>query len=116
METQPMLRRLSNDHYRSREHLTWAEVEQLMEAVGSRDRHKLRNQGLVLLSFRHGLRVGEAVRLRRDALMLPAASAYITRLKGSNSGMHPLQPDEVVLLEELLGCYESEYVFSGIQI
>lgn len=103
--------RRPNSHYRSREHLTWAEVQTLIASVGERGRHRLRDQALILLSFRHGLRPREAVQLRRDALMLPS-SIFIHRLKGSTSGAHPLQDDEVTLLRELLALYpDSEFVF-----
>ncbi|MEJ6485996.1 hypothetical protein N0Y54_32820, partial [Nostoc punctiforme UO1] len=52
---------------------------------------------LMLLMFRHGLRVGEAVGakcgLRWDALMWAERQIFITREKGSDSGVHPWWDD-----------------------
>ncbi len=56
---------------------------------------------LLLLMYRHGLRVGEACLLKWDAIMFDQAAIAITRLKGSTSGVHRLQADELALLKEL---------------
>ncbi|WP_311774252.1 MULTISPECIES: tyrosine-type recombinase/integrase [unclassified Nostoc] len=70
----------------------------------------------LLLMFRHGLRVGEAVGkscgLRWDALMWAERQIFITREKGSDSGVHPLRDDELVLLKELREMLpDSKYIF-----
>jgi integrase len=52
-------RRGRNAEYRAREHLTEREVERLIEATTSH-----RDATMVLLAFRHGLRVAELVDLR----------------------------------------------------
>jgi integrase len=46
-----------------RKHLTGREVEKLLAAVKGA-RHEARDQCLILLMFRHGLRVSEAVGLK----------------------------------------------------
>jgi site-specific recombinase XerD len=57
------VRRKPNAEFRSREHLTEREVDRLVEAVkGNRQGH--RDATMVLLAFRHGLRVAELVDLR----------------------------------------------------
>jgi integrase len=66
-------RRLPNRDRRSREHLTPAEVETLMEAASKIGRHGHRDATLILLAYRHGLRVGELVALRWDQVDLKAA-------------------------------------------
>lgn len=102
--------RLKNEEYRSREYLTNDEVKQLLQAAELRGRHPVRDQALILLMFRHGLRAGEAARLKWDAVMDKAI--YIQRLKGSINGTHPLQPDEIELLQELRKRYPgSRYLF-----
>ncbi len=49
---------------------------------------------LMLMMFRHGLRVGEAVGekcgLRWDAVMWGEGQIFITREKGSDCRVHPL--------------------------
>jgi type 1 fimbriae regulatory protein FimB/type 1 fimbriae regulatory protein FimE len=49
---------------RSREHLTPSEVEKLRKAARSIGRHGERNDTMVLLAYRHGLRVSELITLR----------------------------------------------------
>jgi type 1 fimbriae regulatory protein FimB/type 1 fimbriae regulatory protein FimE len=49
--------------YRSREHLTEREVERLIEAVKD-NRQGHRDATMVLIAFRHGLRVAELIDLR----------------------------------------------------
>ncbi|MEH1833880.1 MAG: tyrosine-type recombinase/integrase [Nostoc sp.] len=68
------------------------------------------------IMFRHGLRVGEAVGskcgLRWNALMWPERQIFIIRKKGSDSGVHPLRDDELVLLKELREMLpDSKYIF-----
>jgi integrase len=48
-----------NDAYRTREHLTEAEVDKLLGTL-KRNRHGHRDWLIGLLIFRHGLRVSEA--------------------------------------------------------
>jgi integrase len=93
--------RKKNRDYRSREHLTPQEVQRLIEAAGERGRYRLRDRTLLLLMFRHGLRAGEACLLKWDAVMMDERNISITRLKGSESGIHRLQPDEMEALTQL---------------
>ncbi len=56
--------RRKNADYRSREYLTEQEVSQLMDAAAQVGRHGHRDSTLILLSYRHGLRVTELVNMR----------------------------------------------------
>lgn len=106
--------RAKNEVYRSREHLTLEEVTRLIEAAGERGRHRLRDRTLLLLMFRHGLRAGEAVILRWDAIMFDAGAISIKRLKRGEGGVHRLQEDELKALRELREKYPaSVYVFTS---
>ena len=49
-------KRLPNAQLRSREHLTEAEVERLMKAAG-KNRWGHRDATMILVAYRHGLRV-----------------------------------------------------------
>ena len=93
--------RSKNIEVRSREYLTLDEVDVLLTASRSRGRHQVRDYALLLLMFRHGLRVSEAIGLRWDAVMFEDRTINVTRLKKSESGVHPLQLDEVVALQAL---------------
>jgi len=107
------LGRKKNLAYRSREYLTPTEVKRLIEAAGERGRHRLRDRILLLMSFRHGLRAGEACLLRWDTVMFDARTINITRLKKSESGIHRLQEDEIQSLWQLQSQYQSHYVFAN---
>jgi integrase len=63
-------RRVRNSAVRSREYLTPDEVEKLMTAAKNVGRHGHRDATLILLGYRHGLRVGELVALRWDQVDL----------------------------------------------
>lgn len=73
-----------------RKYITSGEFERVLAAASDHPRDAL----LVLLSFRHGLRVSEALGLRWRDLDLEDRSIFIQRLKGGVSGTHPLAPDE----------------------
>jgi type 1 fimbriae regulatory protein FimB/type 1 fimbriae regulatory protein FimE len=86
--------RKSNQAYRTREHLTEAEVDRLLAAL-KRNRHGHRDWLIGLLIYRHGLRVSEACDLRWDDLDLPKRQIMVRRLKGSTDSTHFLERDEV---------------------
>ena len=73
-----------NSEVRSREYLTLDEVEVLMKAAGSTGRHRHRDQTLILIMFRHGLRVSEAVDLKWDQVDFKSGSIHINRLKNGS--------------------------------
>src|SRR6516165_6617987 len=58
------LRRLPNAAYRSREYLTEAEVEKLIDTARKRGRNGLRDSAAILLAYRHGLRAQELCSLK----------------------------------------------------
>ena len=59
--------RRRNAEVRTREYLTDAEVTRLIEAAG-KNRYGHRDAIMVLVAYRHGLRAGELVTLRWDAV------------------------------------------------
>ena len=93
--------RPKNLDVRSREHLTLDEVNNLMKAAGDMGRHQLRDRTIVLIMFRHGLRVSEAVDLRWDQIDFKAGSIYINRLKNGKPATHFLEGDEMRALRRL---------------
>jgi type 1 fimbriae regulatory protein FimE len=58
------LRRLPNAAYRTREYLTEAEVERLIEPARKRGRNGARDAAAILLAYRHGFRAAELCSLR----------------------------------------------------
>ena len=109
MSTQSAPQRQKNSVYRSREYLTPKEAFHLIQMAGERGRHRLRDRTLLLMMFRHGLRAGEASLLKWDAVMFDERNVSITRLKGSESGIHRLQTDEIEALLQLKEQYPGNY-------
>lgn len=107
-------RRRANADVRTREYLTESEVKRLMDAArGDKSRrHGHRDATMILLAFRHALRVGELVNLRWNDVEFRAARLHVHRLKGSISGVHPLEGDELRALRRLrTENADAEFVF-----
>jgi type 1 fimbriae regulatory protein FimB len=77
-----------------RTHLTGREVERLIEATRG-SRNEARDRCLLLLMFRHGLRVSEACRLKLDHVDTESRVLHVTRLKRGLSTTQPLHGDEL---------------------
>ena len=97
---------------RSREYLTQAEVSDLINAAGSVGRYRLRDMTLILVSYRHGLRVSETADLRWDQVELKRRLLHVRRIKNGTASTHPLGKEEICNLETLRRLHpEANYVF-----
>jgi integrase len=76
----PPLRR-RNSEVRSREYLTPAEVDMLCKAARERRRYGHRDATMILIAYRHGLRVSELVALRWDQVDFPQGRLHVNRAK-----------------------------------
>src|SRR5207344_430815 len=76
-------KRRRNAEVRSREYLTDAEVNRLISAAGE-NRNGHRDATMMLVAYRHGLRAGELVTLRWDAIDFAHGRLHVSRLKGSS--------------------------------
>jgi type 1 fimbriae regulatory protein FimB/type 1 fimbriae regulatory protein FimE len=89
-----------NADYRSREYLSEKEIDHLL-AAASESRNPGRDRLLILMAFRHALRVSELVDLRWQQVHLDSATVDIRRAKSGTPGIHGLQGDELRLLRAL---------------
>ncbi len=65
-------------------------------------RHEVRDRCLLLLMFRHGLRVSEACGLELDHVDTESRVLHVARLKKGLSTTHPLRADEIKLIKTWL--------------
>lgn len=93
--------RKPNSAYRSREHLTEPEIDRLLDAAAS-TQNPSQSRLLVLLAFRHGLRISETCDVRIDDIDLRAATIYVRRAKNGMPGVHGLEGDELRLIRDVM--------------
>jgi type 1 fimbriae regulatory protein FimB/type 1 fimbriae regulatory protein FimE len=101
-------KRKSNKESRVREYLTPDEITRLMQAARA-GRYPQRDQALILIAFRHGLRVSELIAIRWDQIDLKAGTIHVNRLKGGIPSVHPLRGPELRALRPIKT--DSPYVF-----
>lgn len=94
-------------HERAKDYLTPGEVKALLDAAKA-GRHGERDHLLLMMMFRHGLRVSEATSLRRDELDLDRARLWVRRLKGGLSVEHPIPGDELRAVRRYLAVRRGE--------
>ena len=82
-------------------YLTPDEVEKLMDAAGKLGRHGHRGRTLILIAFRHALRVSELVSLRWDQVDLKQGLLHVNRSKNGTPSSHPLRGPEIRALRRL---------------
>ena len=105
-------RRPKNKEVRSREYLTEQEVELLINTARKTGRHGHRDATLILLTFRHGLRVSELVSLRWEQIDLKQGLLLVNRMKNGAPSSHPIRGPEIRALRRLKRDYpDTPYVF-----
>jgi site-specific recombinase XerD len=88
--------------------LTQDELRQLFKVIRSK-----RDKAIFLVAYRHGLRASEMGLLQRADMDVKQGRISIHRLKGSISGVYPVQPDVLKAIRSYLRTRtdESPYLF-----
>lgn len=84
-----------------RKHLTREEVDRMLTATKGQ-RHEKRDRCMLLLLYRHGLRVSEACKKTLADVSLEERRIFCGRLKKGLSTSHPLRDDEIRVLKAWL--------------
>lgn len=84
----------ADDHERRRDFLGPVQIDQLLVAA-KKGRHGTRDHLLILMMFRHGLRVSETIALRREHVDLDQSRLWVPRLKRGLSVEQPVVGDEL---------------------
>jgi len=105
-------RKLRNIECRSREYLSSQEVDQLIAAAKQSGRHGTRDATMILIAYRHGLRVSELISLRWSQVDLSQGQLHVQRRKNGKHATHPLFGVELRALRQLKRNYpETQFVF-----
>ena len=92
---------VTDAHERGKDFLDPAEIDRLLAAAKD-NRHGMRDTLLLLMMYRHGLRVTEAIKLRLDAVNLKQSSLWVKRIKNSLSTQQPISGDELRVIKRYL--------------
>src|SRR5262249_20517674 len=87
---------------RRREYLTQDEVEKLLVASKNSSRNPVRDYCMLLLMFRHGLRVSELCSMKLSDINVDTREFHVNRLKGCDGGPPELYHGETPALKAWL--------------
>lgn len=97
---------------REREYLRSPEIEAMIRAAKKVGRHGIRDGGIILLMFRHGLRTAELVALKWTQIDLVSGYIEVHRVKHGRDSIHPLRSPELRALRQIQRDYaDTSYVF-----
>ncbi|MDV2998308.1 MAG: ISKra4 family transposase ISCep1 [Chroococcidiopsis sp. SAG 2025] len=103
------------EEIRIREHLLPEEVSAMRSAIKKfKGRHAHRDSTIILLCYRHGLRVAEVASLRWEQIDWNGGTIYVKRVKKGTSSVQPLSGLEIRSLRQMQRDYPaSPYIFQS---
>ena len=94
-------RKPKNIDRRAREYLSPIEIEHLLAAAKQSGRYGQRDATMILLAYRHGLRISELIALRWSQIDLKQGLIHVNRRKNGINSTHPLFGPELRALRQL---------------
>ena len=91
----------TNKQLRDREYLTEGEIYLLIKAIRKYSRNDLRDETIVMMMFRHGLRVTEVINLKWEQIDFKEGLLHVSRVKNGKDSVHPITGVELRLLRRL---------------
>ena len=101
-----------NADVRPREYLTEHEVDALIH-MARKGRHGHRDATLILIMYRHGLRVSETVSLKWSDIEFKSGVLSVRRAKKGQDGVHPMTGQEIRALRRLQRTSGTAYIFTS---
>ncbi|MBF0496692.1 MAG: tyrosine-type recombinase/integrase, partial [Deltaproteobacteria bacterium] len=94
------------------EYLSSDEINKLIFAAQQLGRHRHRDSTMILMAYRHGLRVSELVNLRWTQIDLKQGVLHVARRKNGMDSTHPLYGIEIRALRKIQRDYPvTQFVF-----
>lgn len=101
-----------NTDQRTREFLSVKEIDRIRKQARKNTLHGHRNDTLILMMFKHALRVSEAIDLQWEQVDFTQSKLYVNRLKNGRSATYPLQGETLRALRLLQRKYSDvPYLF-----
>ena len=105
-------KKVKNSQRRNHEYLTANEIDKLINAAKQSGRYGARDATMILVAYRHGLRVSELIALKWAQIDLQQGLFHVIRRKNGVASTHPLFGPELRALRAVKRSYpDSDYVF-----